>query len=188
MLSHRATLAFTLIASLTACSSDPEPAGASSAAWTPSSTSLTLTVRGGFPYPMMPGETCSTTDYTLTYQRSTGVLRMRGCYGHRSYDTAVALDAAGRATVDSAASAITETTERNCGADAPEYVLRVESGGATRTWNSSFYAGCMGAPLPAPIATHDALSRLGATLDYLARTCAGGDAGIVCTDAGVGGG
>ncbi len=51
MLRHRATLAFTLIASLTACSSDPEPAGASSAAWTPSSTSLTLT---GHAWPDIP--------------------------------------------------------------------------------------------------------------------------------------
>ena len=188
MLSHRTSIAVTLIAVLAGCSSDPEPPAASSAAWTPSSTSLTMTVRGGFPSPMMAGETCANTDYSLTYQRSTGVLRMRGCYGHHNYDTAVTLDAAGKAYIDSAAATLTETTERGCGADAADYVLRVETGGVTRTWNSSFYAGCTGTTLTAPFLTFDAISRFAATLDYLARSCAGGDAGIVCTDAGVGDG
>ncbi len=187
MLSHPMFRALALAVALAACSSTPESDDPTKV-YRASTASFTLRVWGGFPPPAMPGG-CSPNDYTLTWTASTSVLRWQGCYSQRPIDRAVTLDAAGRAAITSAAAALSVSTERGCGADAPDITLVVrDAAGASTTYNSTFYAGCTGRTTAAPYIAFDALSRFGAELTYLFSRCAGTtDAGLTCADAGTSG-
>lgn len=151
------------------------------AVWPTNGDTLTLRVRGGLPQPPLPGSTCTFNNHTYTYRAATGALRHAGCYGDQLVDRAVTLDATGRAALEVELTALRTTTDLRCGADFHELELTVSVGGATRTYNSTYFAGCPGSTLAPPFVAGDALNRLDAVLAYTIQTCADGDAGRHCT-------
>ncbi|MFO0608116.1 MAG: hypothetical protein U0324_33435 [Polyangiales bacterium] len=181
MLCQRIVHGCILAALLGACS--PAPDEPSDKVWTSDSTRFSLRVSGGFPPPPTPGG-CSLQDYTVTWEAATGRLAMRGCYGSRTVDASARLDAAGRAAVSSQLAALAVSAERGCGADFPDYVLTVTTAAGARTYNSTFYAGCPARTVAPPFISSDALARFGASLVNTLQTCAAGDAGVTCADAG----
>ncbi len=154
---------------------------AGEAVWTSASVGFSLRVSGGLPSPPLGG-TCDGNNHTYTYDHASGSLRHVGCEVRSLVNRAVVLDAAGRAALAAELAALRTTTTLGCGADYHDLVLTVSNGAsAGRTYNSTYFAGCPGSPLPAPFIAGDALDRLDAVLRYTIETCAAGDAGPRCT-------
>jgi hypothetical protein len=151
--------------------------------WNDESVSFTISSSGGFQPPVVDAG-CSGHSLVYGFSKEDRTLLRTGCNGGRPVRSEIVLASDQVDQIVVALTALRTTCQKNCGADAPAMSLSTRrcGGQAQGSYQSNFYAGCVGGTLAAPYIDFSHLAALEALLSGIVRaSCDDVDAGSAGT-------